>query len=295
MSADRETTRIVRSWLDEGVTSLPDRVLDAVLDRVPATPQRRSLWPPRRFAHMNRFAPAAIAAAALLVVAVVGYSVLPRVGGPGGPETPSPTPLPTSRSSASPSLIPPLPGSGALEPGTYMVTSYTNLPLTLAVPVGWAHEDGNFISKGNAFDGNGVALAFWQVSHVYAQSCDWEGTLVPVDSAEAIVTELLAQEGHDTSAATDVTLGGEPASRIEFGLDASFDISACDREIVRLWPDAGPREQFGLPIYPGQAMVAYVVDHGERSTLVVAIRNDDSPATDAEELNELVASIRFIR
>ena len=29
MSSDRDTTRIVRSWLDEGVTALPDRVLDA--------------------------------------------------------------------------------------------------------------------------------------------------------------------------------------------------------------------------------------------------------------------------
>ena len=35
MSTDRETTRILRSWLEEGVTALPDRVLDAVLDQVP--------------------------------------------------------------------------------------------------------------------------------------------------------------------------------------------------------------------------------------------------------------------
>ena len=41
MSTDRETTRIVRSWLEEGATALPDRVLDAVLDQVPTTRQRR--------------------------------------------------------------------------------------------------------------------------------------------------------------------------------------------------------------------------------------------------------------
>ena len=49
MSTDRDTTRIVRSWLEEGVTALPDRVLDAVLDQVPATSQRRSWWPAWRF------------------------------------------------------------------------------------------------------------------------------------------------------------------------------------------------------------------------------------------------------
>ena len=43
MSTDRDVTRIVRSWLEEGVTALPDRVLDAVLDQLPATPQRRAL------------------------------------------------------------------------------------------------------------------------------------------------------------------------------------------------------------------------------------------------------------
>ena len=95
MSTDRETTRIVRSWLEEGVTRLPDRVLDAVLDQVPATPQRRSWWPAWRLSDMNTFAKFAIAATTVLVVAVVGYNLLPGVGGTGGPTaTPSPSPLP---------------------------------------------------------------------------------------------------------------------------------------------------------------------------------------------------------
>ena len=55
MSTDRETTRVVRSWLDEGVTKLPDRVLDAVLDQVPATPQRRSGWSAWRSYRMNTY------------------------------------------------------------------------------------------------------------------------------------------------------------------------------------------------------------------------------------------------
>ncbi len=48
MSTERDVTRIVRSWLEEGATALPDRVLDTVLDQLPATSQRRAWWPARR-------------------------------------------------------------------------------------------------------------------------------------------------------------------------------------------------------------------------------------------------------
>ena len=53
MSTDRDVTRIVRSWLEDGATALPDRVLDTVLDQLPATPQRRAWWPARRLREMN--------------------------------------------------------------------------------------------------------------------------------------------------------------------------------------------------------------------------------------------------
>ena len=53
MSTDRDVTRIVRSWLEDGATALPDRVLDNVLDQLPATSQRRAWWPARRLREMN--------------------------------------------------------------------------------------------------------------------------------------------------------------------------------------------------------------------------------------------------
>ena len=42
MSTDRDVTQSVRSWLEDGVTRLPDNILDAVLDELPTTPQRRA-------------------------------------------------------------------------------------------------------------------------------------------------------------------------------------------------------------------------------------------------------------
>lgn len=98
-TSDRETERIVRSWLSEGTTRLPDRVLDAVLDDVPSTPQRRAWWPAWRFDTMFNAMRLAIAAAAVLVVAFIAVNILPGfgsgIGGPTATPTPSPTPSPT--------------------------------------------------------------------------------------------------------------------------------------------------------------------------------------------------------
>lgn len=91
MSTDRDTTRVVRSWLDEGVNRLPDRVLDAVLDQIPATPQRRHFWSAWRPSEMNLYAKLIAGAAAAVVIAFLGYQLLPSWGlGPGAP-SPSPT------------------------------------------------------------------------------------------------------------------------------------------------------------------------------------------------------------
>ena len=93
MSTDRDVTRIVRSWLEDGVTALPDRVLDTVLDQLPATKQRRRFMSAWRVLDLNKPLAYAIAAAAVLAVVVVGYNFLPGLGSgqPAGTVSPSPT------------------------------------------------------------------------------------------------------------------------------------------------------------------------------------------------------------
>jgi hypothetical protein len=77
-------TRIVLSWLREDAHENAERMLLRALDEVDATPQRRSWWPARRSNRMNTYAKLIVAAAAVLVVAVIGYQLLPRAGGTGG-------------------------------------------------------------------------------------------------------------------------------------------------------------------------------------------------------------------
>ena len=128
MSNDPETTRIVRSWLDEGVTRLPDRVLDAVLDEVPATPQRRATWwPVRRYQSMNGMLKYGLAAAVVVIAILLGMNYFgTNVGG-----SPDPTPIP------SPTPVGALNGQQPLTPGRYAIEDGTSARVSAEVPSGW--------------------------------------------------------------------------------------------------------------------------------------------------------------
>ncbi len=142
MSTDRDTTRLVRSWLEEGATALPDRVLDTVLDQVPATPQRRSWWPARRLRNMNIYAKLALAAAAVVVALLLGANLLPRSPSVGSP-SPTPAVSPTPSSTPSPSAAPtpvlfpdrPTPGGQPYDPAICR-------PRRSVPGAGWLHGSG---------------------------------------------------------------------------------------------------------------------------------------------------------
>jgi hypothetical protein len=283
MSTDRDTTRIVRSWLEEGVTALPDRVLDAVLDQVPATPQRRSWWPTWRFANMNTYAKLAIALAAVVVVAVVGYSLLPTRGGVGGVHA-SPSPEPTAA---------PIP-TGLIAPGTYR-SSDTTLevaPYTVTVSNGWTGGDG--IGRGDAFAGNGVTLTTWLIDHVYGDGCHWSGTLVPVATRAQLVAALVAQVGDSHSTPVDTTIGGLPATKIVMSLDPSFDMAACNNDpIVRMWPDPGPDESGGWGLTPGETATVYALEANGKVGVLMTVQHADSPPADVAALKQILDSVVF--
>lgn len=284
MSTDREVTRIVRSWLDEGVTALPDRVLDAVLDQVPATRQRRAWWRAWRVRDMNNLTKLALTAAAVLVVAIVGYNLSPRTGGVGSGPTAMPTePLPT------------LP-AGLIPAGSYTVPTNTRVPYSVSLPTGWTLDSEGFITKGGALSGSGatgVALSTWLISHIYTDSCHWTGKLLATGTKDALASGLTAQTGHATSGPTEVTIGGLAATRLEFSLAASFSVATCDGGIVRLWPDPGPDESGGWQIFPGQTTTVYAMEAAGNPMVMLTIRTEGSSAADVAELQAILASVQF--
>ena len=226
MSTDRDTTRIVRSWLEEGVTVLPDRVLDAVLDQVPATSQRQPWWPARTFRRMNHALKPTIVAAAVIVVAIVGINLVPGsgiVGGPGPSLSPSPSPTPT------PTVLEI--GSTSLEAGTYSLGGFPVM-VTFDVPAGWASCSQNIVEQGIC-PGPGStdrgALGFLVVENVVEDPCDSSRTLrdPPVGpSVDDLVTAISGLQGFEATTALDYTLSGMRGK--QFTLTAPTDPRCTD-------------------------------------------------------------------
>lgn len=303
MVTDRDTTRIVRSWLEDGRTSLPDHVLDAVLDQLPATPQRRSWWPTRRFADMNAFAKFATAAAAVVLVAVVGVSLLPGVGPIGGPG-PTPTPVPTPVVTPTPEpTVPPAPPAGDIPPGRYAWT-WPGGSVSFDVPAGWAAVDPRGGIERNKDTPEEIALANWlpgtrtEVSRVFDDACGVEGTVVEIGPTTAdLVAALEAQVG-TTTTVTEVEIDGLPASRIDITVDPATDPATC-----RLAPD-GPiqvwfQDQSGyLALWTGSdgaygKAVVWSVDVGDDRVIFTTGWHADTPPEDIAAVDQIVASMAF--
>ena len=291
MSTDRDTTRIVRSWLEEGVTALPDRVLDTVLDQLPATHQRRSWWPPRRFALMNKIVPIAAAAAAVLVLAIVGYNLLPG-GAFGGPPRPNP--------SATPSPVPSIPalGSGLLQPGRY-AWYWSGPRVSFEVPSGWTAVAGRDIMN-NTESASEIAWGAWlpdslPVTHVYTDACRSEGNLDPIGpTVQDLVAAVDSQASTDASI-TDVVIGGLAAKRVEVVQSPGVDDRAACRHGVggplQIWADPAETGYFALkPEYSG---LIHVLDVGAYRVVFTTVLGPDVTTEDTAELEDIISSIVF--
>ena len=83
MTEQRELDRLLGAFLAEGPDEVSDRVIDAALDQIDHTPQRRAMRVPRRFQTMTPFTRVA-AAAVIGVLAVGGTFYLLKPGQPSG-------------------------------------------------------------------------------------------------------------------------------------------------------------------------------------------------------------------
>ena len=284
MSTDRETTRIVRSWLDEGVTVIPDRVLDAVLDQVPATPQRRAWWPVRRLPTMSTATRVALAAAAVVVLAVFGIRYLLPSNNTGGPSRTA-TPVPTVTPAPLPAAADPL------APGTYSLSSpYPSL--TFEVPAGSsactvsAAEQGICLPVG---DGT-IVVAFLIVDNVVADPCapDEKRRDPPVGpSVDDLVAAISNLKGFRATSATDISVDGFQGK--QFTVTAPTR-SGCE---LKTWATATRVNGVGA----GEVNVIQILDvNGVRLVLTAAYSPQETSGEAAlAEFLRISNSLHFVR
>jgi hypothetical protein len=282
VSTDHDVTRIVRSWLEEGTMALPDRVLDAVLDQVPTTPQRRAWWPARRFLQLNTATRIAIAAVAAVVLALAGIGLLlprPNTARPPVTATPSPTP---SR------LI----GGTRLDPGTYSLTVLGVVDATITVPQGWTAYDAASVNK-HGGESSITAVIFWDsdldVGRVYADPCRWQAGHVdpPVGpTVDDLATALANQPQRGDAIPIDVSIDGYRGKMIQLSVPSDIQLSYCDGGTFRSWDG---RYHQG----PGQIDQVYILDVGGQRLVIDTFYMPETSDADRAERQGIVDSIQI--
>ena len=278
MSFDPDTTRIVRSWLDEGVTQLPDRVLDAVLDEVPATPQRRTTWWPARRPSIARFAAAtALATAVVVVITLIGLGVLggDRVGGPGADE-PTPTPARALKTGLRP-----------IEPGRYTLAAGFPADITFDVPDGWDACVYSVFEQGLCSpSGDAGGVSFLAVDNVVVHPCD-TGLLDPPAgrSVEAFLSAMRDLSGFSMSEPVGITRSGVAGHQVTVTAPADPQCGA-----LRTW--SVPDRVNG--VHAGEVNVMEVFDIGGQVVAIVgSYRPSVLPAEEMAALRSILDSVEI--
>jgi hypothetical protein len=292
MTTERDTaTRIVLSWLREDAHENAERLLLRALDEVDTTPQRRSGWPAWRFP-MNTQARVLIAAAAAVVVAVVGYQLLPRTSsvGPVGPTptptvTPSATPLQTPRPTAA-AVVPP---AGDLAIGRHDLNlAGEHMTFAITKP-GWT-SNGIF-----GFDkpADHAGFIVWEddADGVFADPCT--STKAPpagptaLDMANAIAgmssIELVAGP-------EPFTIGGKPAQMVMVRMP---DPLPCRNDQFYLWYDNKIPDNARYASAPGNTVRVWIIEVDGKRIQLDGEYEAGSPAAVGDELWAIVNSLQF--
>lgn len=227
-----DTDRVLRHWLSDGPSTMPDRLVDVVADRISRQPQRHAGRLHRRLIMTPAFK-YGIVAAAILVVAVAGYSLVPRNGSIGGP---GPTPTATATSTPTPTAAPSrgvtcdnqVGGSnscaGPLSAGVH--TSAVFQPsLSFTVPAGWANRVD--ISRIYVLHYNfAPAHAFQVISRVaipdQSSDCTVSRRAGVGNAPSDWVTFLTSHPGLAVSTPEPVTIGGFEGFRLTLAVAASW-------------------------------------------------------------------------
>lgn len=222
--------RSIRAWLiAEAPERASQRLLDRSRERIQSTRQRRAWWPAWRIPYMNTYAKMAIAGAALIALAFVGFNVLTNDGG-----VPVGGPAPSPAASSSPPAPSPSTASGAWLPlGSLAAERYD--VFDQGVPFSFAPSSADWHSLGASSPvkaiaiGNGTGsgaerpdfawIVFTGIRDVSTDPCVGESVAVDGTSVDDLVAALGAIPGTSAEEPQDVTIGGLPGKLVTLTVD----------------------------------------------------------------------------
>lgn len=201
MTDQRELDRLLVAYFAEGTNELADRVIDAALDQIVHTRQRRPLRVPRRFPTMTT--PFRLATAAVIgVLAVAGAFYLLQPSQPAvGPPGPTPTPDATKGAlapTATPSPLAPTPNASRVPTGP--IGDGRQVQTVTLLADGRVLLAGGYGGPGGGFD---IAL---DSAELYEPSTNAFSATGPLTTARGLHTATLLADGRVLIA------GGGPAS-----------------------------------------------------------------------------------
>jgi hypothetical protein len=333
MSTDRETTRIVRSWLRTDENDSADRILGDVLDRLDATPQRRApWWPARRLSEMNTTLKLGLAAAVVAVAVLVGINYVgsSTVGGPGPAEsttpstpeatpmaTPEPTPMATClrlvASEACPTPAPIM--EGMLPEGPHALVDGEAVdeppPMTVTIPApGWYQWDPGTLVKNHQITGDGAGIVVFYpavAGPAPVQGSQWCSAFPPATTVDELVAALTAQASRDATEPVDVTVDGYAGKSITLHLredavrDVNDHVEGIDFGIWRT-PRQGDstscsRTPFGGHDYRGLTDKLWILDVDGDLVVIDTVYYEGfagtTPQEVIDEMEAIVGSITF--
>jgi hypothetical protein len=277
---------------------LPDRAYDAVRSQIDHTRQRAVLGPWRE-EQLSRYAIYGIAAAAIVLVVVVGVRFLPTGGLFGGQPTASPTssPSPTATASPSPSPTPaPTPiadKDGPLDTGVYVAHPFADDPMgfTFSVPSGnWSGISHPGQMLGVAGENESAGLGFLRVSSLNGDPCQWSGAAgdVPIGPrVDDLVTALASSTDYEATDPVATTVSGFSGRQLQLSMPAPLP-SGCDEDEFRIW------NADGFDVYaqgPSNRWNLKILDVGGQRVVVMAYDFADTPSAIQAELQAIGDSL----
>ena len=245
MTNERDIERLLDRWFSERQTEVADRVLDDVADRIGRQPQQpawRATW---RDTHVQSNLRPLLVAAAVIVIAVVGFAVLrpgstSNVGGAA-----SPSPSAPAAPSTSPSATAVFPqwytnsevsaAAGILPAGN--ATSRAFAPrVTFTVPEGWVNtldvnigyslfpdikaNEAEYAKSGEI--AQGIFMVSVESPYFFCEA--WEKTQGTAAERAAF---LVASDAFVVSEPVDVTIGGLTGKQMDVRLDPDRPTATC--------------------------------------------------------------------